>query len=477
MSRLLFVAIIFIALILRAINLDYNSPFNDEAIYAVIGFDGVYKKDWETLDAFTWMAGSPYVYPVVNSVSYKLGGIEVARFVNVLFGIGTIYLAAETAALFTVKKRKLATAFITLCLLATLPLSFYVSRLATYDAPSFMFIMLGLYLVFKNFTSKEAKNEYYLFAAIAFFVAFVFKYLAIIYAAYAVLVSLFYLKKAGLKNILRNSWFYYFFTSLSLLFGFFIVLNFTDLFTYISTESAVEITNVFEKIQLFMSEYVFLLPFAVFSFGYLFKTKDTKTALVLLLATVTILIFHFGYAGAPSYEKHLLLSGIFMAVVTGVALPEFFDNLRASKKIKGFVQGNFIGFLGFLLIFLFWQVPTLNSKWRNVDIPLNFLASQVKKGDVVLVETGDVFILGLYDKLGSVSTVTFDYIDYLGSEDDKAYVTAIEDGYFNYIELEDQQLSKLARNHYLNDLVAKSLADNYKAIYNDGNVYIYERRF
>ena len=477
MSRILVIAIIFIALALRLINLNYNSPFNDEAIYVVIGTDGIYNNDWATLDAFTWMAGSPFAYPVVSAFLYKIGGLETVRFGNVVFGILTIYIAALTASLFRPKKEKKTTFLITLSLLAFMPISFYISRLATYDAPSFLFIFLGLYLLLKNFTDKPAKNEYYLLSAISIFMAFLVKYLSVIYLFFYILLAILYLTKNDPKLLMKTNWFYYFFVPVVLLFGFYGITNFNGLYTYITTVSAAEILSIGEKVQMLINEYVFVLPFWLVSLVYIFRKISKKTAFVFLLGAGTILVFHFAYAGAPSYDKHIFLSGTFIAMTIGIALPNMYSALKLAKKTKAFLKGNFIGFVAFLFIYLVSELPAINSRWLNIDKPLHFLADQVKKGDVILAESGDAMTLALYDKVRPKDVVTFDYIDYLGNETEEAYTQAVEDGYFAYIELEEHYVPKLERVVELNGLIMDVIDENYMQIYKEDGVLIYQRKF
>ena len=134
-----------------------------------------------------------------------------------------------------------------------------------------------------------------------------------------------------------------------------------------------------------------------------------------------------------------------------------------------------------MLIYFFSVMPTINNKWLNLGQSLNFLNGRVKKGDTVLTESGDAFVLALYEKINPVYTVTFDYINYLenekSNEGSNIYTRAVEDGYFNFIELENQNIPKLERSKELNSLISEIIEENYHEIYNEKGVKIYERRF
>ena len=61
--------------LVRTINLSYNIPFYDEAVYVVIGRLGLYQHDWWSYNAASWVAGSSFLYPSLAALSYNLRGI------------------------------------------------------------------------------------------------------------------------------------------------------------------------------------------------------------------------------------------------------------------------------------------------------------------------------------------------------------------------------------------------------------------
>lgn len=83
----LFYLLIISAFLVRIINLNYNSPFNDEAIYIVIGRMGLFANDWWSYGAKLWMAGLPYIYPPMSALAYEVGGLLGSRLLNVIFGV------------------------------------------------------------------------------------------------------------------------------------------------------------------------------------------------------------------------------------------------------------------------------------------------------------------------------------------------------------------------------------------------------
>src|SRR3989344_196804 len=91
-SKEIFAKVLYYALFLSVIiricfNLAYNSPFNDEAIYIVLGKLGVFQNDWTSYDAISWASGWEYIYPAITAIAYQTYGIIGSRLLNTLFGL------------------------------------------------------------------------------------------------------------------------------------------------------------------------------------------------------------------------------------------------------------------------------------------------------------------------------------------------------------------------------------------------------
>src|SRR6266852_5974158 len=82
--------ILSVAFAVRFYNLNYNSPFSDEATYIVIGRLGIFQGDWWTYNASAWLAGFPYIYPPMTAIASMTAGILGSRFLNVLLGVLTV---------------------------------------------------------------------------------------------------------------------------------------------------------------------------------------------------------------------------------------------------------------------------------------------------------------------------------------------------------------------------------------------------
>src|SRR3990167_7889340 len=85
--------ILLISLAIRVYNLNYNSPFLDEAQYIVLG-KKVLACHWQESNPFSWVGGMPLFYPTLSAI-FGVFGIIGSRFFNVLLGVLSVYLIYE----------------------------------------------------------------------------------------------------------------------------------------------------------------------------------------------------------------------------------------------------------------------------------------------------------------------------------------------------------------------------------------------
>ena len=85
--------ILLASFIVRVYNLNYNSPFLDEAQYLVLG-KKVLQGHWQESAPFSWVGGLPLLYPPLVAI-FGIFGILGARFLNVIFGTVSVYLLYE----------------------------------------------------------------------------------------------------------------------------------------------------------------------------------------------------------------------------------------------------------------------------------------------------------------------------------------------------------------------------------------------
>src|SRR4030043_1808519 len=171
----LFLLVLVSSFIVRVINLNYNSAFNDEGVYIVVGKMELFTGDWWSYGANLWMAGLPYIYPPLTALAYQIGGLMGSRFLNVIFGvllIEEVYRFTRLINLFDEKVNQLA-GLIAAFLVGFSAIGFYVSELATYDILSFFLLLFAINSFLK--AKRYENGKYYFLTAITLLIAFLTK--------------------------------------------------------------------------------------------------------------------------------------------------------------------------------------------------------------------------------------------------------------------------------------------------------------
>src|SRR3989344_1398287 len=120
--------ILLISLAIRVYNLNYNSPFLDEAQYIVLG-QKVLAGHWQESNPFSWVGGMPLFYPTLSAI---LGVLSVYL----------IYEFTKSLRFSSNESEDKVTGFIAGSFLAILTVPIYLSRLAIYDMLSFTLFLL-----------------------------------------------------------------------------------------------------------------------------------------------------------------------------------------------------------------------------------------------------------------------------------------------------------------------------------------------
>src|SRR3990167_4577110 len=149
-SHWLLIVILLSAFLIRTINLNYNSPFLDEAIYINLGREFWAGKWHDLAQSIAWVGGLPFFYPPLTAAFHAIGGIIASRFLNVILGVASVYFIYQlTYELFPVanKNQRTTGGIIAAALMATSAIPIAYSRQATYDTLSvFLFMAGSLYL-------------------------------------------------------------------------------------------------------------------------------------------------------------------------------------------------------------------------------------------------------------------------------------------------------------------------------------------
>jgi hypothetical protein len=468
--------IIISSFIFRAINLNYNSPFNDEAIYVVLGRLGIFQGDWWSYNAASWMAGQPYIYPSMSALSYMLGGIVGSRFLNVLFGA----LFVEAMYLLTVhispgdKKQKIIAGLISALIVGFSAIGYYISRLATYDLPSFYFFILSIVFLLRGSQKEINHGKWHFCAAVFLFLAFATKIIIGVYIPIIFLVS--FIKARGLGKVNVSFWLKYFVVPFFVLLLMYISFNFNSLLAYASSQSSreyVAATNIL-KTYWENTSYVWYL-WGIASIGLLVKKQIRLWAIVTLVSTV-ILATHLLTHRWSTLDKHTFLSVMFLAPLIGIGLTNFIY-MPSRYYSKVVMVGLILGLFEVYILYSYLDSRRFNEQWGNSNKVLSFLSENTKNGDRILAEVGAGAILVNYDKNYPSFTTTFDWFEYKGENGEKAYLLALKDGYFDLVEIDGgDQTSELIHSS-MHNIVLTNMGGNYNLVYDEGGYLVYKKAF
>jgi len=475
--KILLVLVLLTSFFLKLHNLNYNSPFNDEAIYVVVGKVGLFEKDWVTLAPFQWMAGVPYFYPTVTAVAYKIGGIAASRAVNVIFFTFTTYIIYKIAYIMRTGdvKGKATSGIIASVVFAGSSLGYYVSRLATYDMPSFFFFALGMYYFVAAERARMLPGRKYILASICFMAGFFFKYVVAIYIPFLLMISYFDPKKTKYR---KKAVVIYLVIPVMVSFLLFGAIESGNVLTYVNEQSALEVKSSLDELLAIIQDQINLVFvfWALGTFGYL-TNKKHKEWVVITCFSAIIAAAHIFAMRAHTFDKHLLLAVGGMAVTSGIGISLLADKIKKrNKEAYSLVLA--------AILVIFWGLSYVIGKqhdgsWKNTNTVMSIVQNTARSEDIVLSEIGAVTQLDLYEIADPLQVYTFDWIFYDEQEGEEAISAGVTDGYFDIIILESQDDPKSDISVSMHDLIVSNDEFDrlYSEIYADSNFNVYRRKY
>src|SRR3990170_3241920 len=261
------------AFLIRTVNLNYNSPFLDEAVYINLG-KTFWKGRWsELFGDISWVGGFPFFYPPLSAMFHALGGIIASRFFNVVLGVGSVFLIYRfTREIFPVssEKESKTAGLVASAMMATSTIPVTFSRLATYDALLVFLFLAGVVALAR--AVFEGERNAYVAGAVFLFLAFLAKYIAAIYIPLLLLITLYLALKTNrgeaVGGILKSFW-----MPLILLAIIYIALTFSELKGFLSSKTSEDHDSAITIVRLFVkySPVVFLA--AIPSFYLMIKKR------------------------------------------------------------------------------------------------------------------------------------------------------------------------------------------------------------
>lgn len=460
---------------IRVFNLNYNSPFTDEAIYVVIGRLGLFQFDWGTYNAAAWVAGSVYIYPVLTALSYMLFGIVGSRFFNVLLGVLTVEtIFALTTLLSPIEdKRKYLAGLIAAALIGGAATSLYVSRLATYDMPAFFFLFLSLYLLILAQRPNGKISKWYFLSAVFLILSFATKIINGVFLPLIIVYSFFQARQ--IDTLHKNLWRSYFFYPCLMGIVLYVVTNLGNNIAYLSGQASLEKASLNTLFGIFSANTFYLwILWIIGSLGMLVK-RQWKLWLGLTICAILIPLVHFSTRRLATFDKHIFLTIAFLSIIAGLGISNITSYI-SQRVVKAFSYTTI-----YVLLLIFWLISykdsqKFNSQWENATPVLNYLSEEIRPNDKLLTEAGPPAILATYERNYPINTTTFDWFEYHhNAQGDDSYAQAVKDGYFDVIEIEDENKDKNSLYSRVHKIVAENITDEYRLIYSKDGYQIFRR--
>lgn len=247
---------------------------------------------------------------------------------------------------------------------------------------------------------------------------------------------------------------HYFFVSLSLLVGFLMRINFILYFVLIWGETLI-IAHRTKSLKLFFL--YFLIP--------------TSAALAFILAKVpswASLTF------AQEIRMWEIAPDLFVPLVVASAAIVISLNKTLSKSFLP-INSIFVIMCAGFMVFSFQFSKQFDTGWSDSKLAMDYLKNNLTSKDQLLAESGPVAMLSLYGQIDPRKISSFDWFEYKNKEGNQAYVDALRDGYFDFVEV---QLEDVPDEHIqlLQD-IDQNTKKNYNLVYSENSFQIWQRAF
>ena len=465
---ILFFAAVLISFFLRVQNLNYNSAYSEEAVYAIVGKMGIFYRDWHTFNSFNWMGGLPYLYPVLSALAFENGGIYGSRLLNVFLSL----LVLEELYRFTLyinlfsKRKNSAAGLISVFIVGFSPFAVFVNTLATYDVAALLLLLFSINALLVADTYKGGK--YYFASGLSLVLSMLTNYFLLTFLPFVLLLSLKVFKNLSSeeqKNFMKT---YYYIPVFSII-GAFLIFNLVFIFQFARTQIADEMESLTKTLAYLWSKDSMIVVLCSSLVGFVYQFRKNIVLGFSFLLSLFILLIHLILGNVSALGKHLFLVEVFIAPCAAYFIVYIFSLKKPSFKVI-----SSIALTSIFIYYIFNHQYILNylrNGWLNTDDTNWYIANRVNHGSRVLSESGAPTVLYLFNVVEPSNIVTFEWFNYSKLQGSEAYSQAVADGYFNLIELSGTYTS----DPEIALLVKQNMGDRYTPVYKKGAFEIYEK--
>ena len=460
-----------------------NTAFQDEALYLFAGRQIILSWMGKTtyLEPYgLYFSGYPSFYPVIGGALDFMGGLEAARLFSLLcMLIVTICLYYMTVQLFDRKSALIAS-----LLFAGAGPVLFLGRLATYDAVCLCLLALAMVLSLR--ASKSASAKSLLAVGPLLVLAVAAKYAGLLFVPTVLaLLARWSWKHKGLEEMFVRLGIALFSLVVSGL------IAFLNMDKQVLTGLSFTTTNRISFIQagpIQVIQQIVIMEGIFFGLGFLglllCGRQRLPTGLLLYSSALLVPLYHTYKGELVSLDKHLAFSMFFLAPLAGFAITSL-SGLWQKRSVRlSWIVALALCLLSFSLGLQ--QAQNLYEGWPSSAQLTTFLRPRVQPGaGRYLAEDYDVLRYYLKNETDLWQWSSLDYFVYTDNEKhdlsgEAAYNAAIQEGYFDLIELSygyhtplalQIYHSLIASKHY--DLIAKIPIHN---SYGSGYYWVWSKR-
>lgn len=458
--------IVTVSFIIRVANLNYNSPFLDEAIYLTLGKQ-VLSWQWQPEDPYAWVGGNPLFYPTLSAIFGFLGGIVGSRFLSVILGTFSVYLMYQFGRMLKLASGSKVNEIIGLtsaAFLGILAMPVFLSRWAIYDMLSFSLFLLGLVFLQRALNVKKAdlweREGKYFVVAVAFFLSFLAKYITLILFPIVLLWAFIKSKELGKESL--SVAIRYFMLPLIGVIGFYFFRYMDDLLHFQREQVS---TTSYSTEQIVTQFLIYALPAIVIALGglvILLLRKQLKVSLYLVAASAVVPVVHVITNNFASVNQHSFLSIVFLLPLGAYLFTKMYERHK--------LIGSIVTFSALLVVSLYsqGQVRQLENMWTNTNDVMAYLQENTTSHERVLTTEGDIAAVAL-ENIKNENIVGQYYFNYKNNETMKAYSNAVRDSYFDFVVIDSDSTNEVSKT------IKTSLTNHYSPEYNKHPFTVYKK--
>ncbi len=430
-----------LTLAVRVTNLNYNSLFVDEAIYATVGREVLAGKDLQAASA--WMFGS-YFYPAAAALSNNIAGVIGMRGLSaILSTTAALFVFITTRQLFGIKPALWA-----LLLFGLSGASISVGQFATYDVMGLPFLAIALFCIVSAALTRH-QTTYLLAAGAAFSLSFLGKYIAILYLPTLVYIGfvLFVAQRKPIRPLASR-----FLPVVIAVIGAYVLYFLFDLGEVFSGKHSTDIVDRLVVLRVILEEIgpailaagfgAFFIPRRLLgSFPGRMARALTIAALVgVLLSALALPAYHLVSSNFRALEKHAVYALIFLAPLAGNGIAAVVARLQRTGRSRVF--GAVVTVAG-LIWFVNYSLDrnwSFQNGWPDVSGAIEYLRQKgVSPDDLVLASGSAIYEYAFNFDIWSSRNVWFStwYMEYKEFEGVDAMKLAILEHAVDYVVLDD----------------------------------------